>query len=435
MVWSGGNYTKGNNATGGWTGDASLGIGIEAGRHDTQDNDFATGIDQCLNKDGSNAATGNLNLGGFIPTNLAAGTAAAPALCAGGDVNTGVFGPAADTWAVSTNGSERIRITNNGSLLKGVTSERNNFFQSWSAIDQIEYADATAGGAIASRLFTKIHNANSIDAGYFALAKTRGTTTGSVTVVQNNDQLGGISFQGADGANFIEGARIQAFVDGTPGVTDMPTRLVFSTTTDGAGSTSERMRITSAGIIRGAADALIELNRANATPATSGGCQRFQIDGTNHVAIATSASETCSIYTGVGTLGERIRFGASNFAVFNLGSGAGTNTMKYNSSTGAWTYDVSSLRYKKNIIDSSYGLEAVLRLRSTQFNYNDDNRPDVGFIAEELAEIIPELAPLDSGGTPISVSYDRLTSVLCKAIQELNAKVDALEARVAELEA
>ena len=75
MAWSGGTYTKGNNGTGGWVGDASLGIGIEAGRHDTQDNDFATGINQCLNKDGSNAATGNLNLGGFKYTNAAASTA------------------------------------------------------------------------------------------------------------------------------------------------------------------------------------------------------------------------------------------------------------------------------------------------------------------------------------------------------------------------
>jgi len=75
MPWSGGSYTKGNNATGGWTGDASLGIGIEAGRHDTQDNDFATGINQCLNKDGSNPATGPLNAGGFKVTNVAAGTA------------------------------------------------------------------------------------------------------------------------------------------------------------------------------------------------------------------------------------------------------------------------------------------------------------------------------------------------------------------------
>lgn len=116
MGWSGGSYSKGNAATGGWAGDASLGIGIEAGRHDTQDNDFATGINQCVNKDGSNAFTGNPNLGGYIPTNLGAGTAAAPALCVGNDVNTGVFGPAADTWAVATNGVERVRVDSGGKI-------------------------------------------------------------------------------------------------------------------------------------------------------------------------------------------------------------------------------------------------------------------------------------------------------------------------------
>lgn len=87
MPWSGGTYTKGNNATGGWTGDQSLGIGIEAGRHDTQDNDFATGINACLNKDGSNSATGNLNLGGNKITNVGSATVSTdvPTL---GQVNT-----------------------------------------------------------------------------------------------------------------------------------------------------------------------------------------------------------------------------------------------------------------------------------------------------------------------------------------------------------
>lgn len=80
MPWVSGSYTKGNSATGGWTGDASLGIGIEAGRHDTQDNDFATGINNCLAKDGSNAATGNLDLGNKKITNLAGGTANADAI-------------------------------------------------------------------------------------------------------------------------------------------------------------------------------------------------------------------------------------------------------------------------------------------------------------------------------------------------------------------
>ena len=80
MAWSGGTYRKGNYSTNGWTGDASLGIGIEAGRHDTADDDFMNGINQCLNKDGSNAATGNLNIGSNRLTNVSAGIARTDAI-------------------------------------------------------------------------------------------------------------------------------------------------------------------------------------------------------------------------------------------------------------------------------------------------------------------------------------------------------------------
>jgi hypothetical protein len=121
MAWSGGNFTRANGNNG-WVTDAGLGIGIEAGLHDNQDNDFKDGINQCLNKDGSNSATGNLNLGGFLPTNIGAGTAAAVAIAAGNDVNTGIFAPAADTWAVATNGTERMRITSGGFVFINTTT-------------------------------------------------------------------------------------------------------------------------------------------------------------------------------------------------------------------------------------------------------------------------------------------------------------------------
>lgn len=71
MPWSGGTYTKGNQATGGWAGDQANGIGIESGRHDNQDNDFTTGINSCLNKSGQNTPTANLPMGGFKHTNVA----------------------------------------------------------------------------------------------------------------------------------------------------------------------------------------------------------------------------------------------------------------------------------------------------------------------------------------------------------------------------
>lgn len=99
MSWSGGVYTKGNAGSGGWAGDAAAGIGIEAGRHDTQDNDFATGINQCLNKDGSNAATGNLNLNSNKINNLAAATSRGDAAQTG-QVQDGSF-----IWLGTTGGT------------------------------------------------------------------------------------------------------------------------------------------------------------------------------------------------------------------------------------------------------------------------------------------------------------------------------------------
>ncbi len=68
-------------------------------------------------------------------------------------------------------------------------------------------------------------------------------------IVSSGDDIGIIEFEGYDGANYIRAAQIEAEVDGTPGTNDMPGRLVFSTTPDGASSATERMRITNAGSV------------------------------------------------------------------------------------------------------------------------------------------------------------------------------------------
>lgn len=67
------------------------------------------------------------------------------------------------------------------------------------------------------------------------------------TILNSGDELGKIEYYGADGASYIQGASITASVDSTPGTNDMPGRLVFSTTADGASSPTERMRIDNAG--------------------------------------------------------------------------------------------------------------------------------------------------------------------------------------------
>jgi hypothetical protein len=142
----------------------------------------------------------------------------------------------------SGSGSEAARIDASGRLLVGTSNSRGNFFNGSSGFDtafQIE----KAGYATASI----VRNSNNTAAPQFILGKTRGTSNGTNTIVSSGDVIGEISFQAADGAQLVQAAGIEAEVDGTPGSDDMPGRLVFSTTADGASSPTERLRIDNAG--------------------------------------------------------------------------------------------------------------------------------------------------------------------------------------------
>ena len=66
--------------------------------------------------------------------------------------------------------------------------------------------------------------------------------------MQSGDEIGSLSWAGADGSDMEStAARIYSAVDATPGSNDMPGRLMFATTADGADSPTERLRINAAG--------------------------------------------------------------------------------------------------------------------------------------------------------------------------------------------
>jgi hypothetical protein len=135
-----------------------------------------------------------------------------------------------------------------GRLLVGTSSSTNNtrLEQKLAIVSTGSSGTNYAGLGITTYPGTNAGNASFID-----LNRSRGATDGSMTAVASNDGLGYIVFRGADGANFVSAAQIAADVDGTPGTNDMPGRLVFSTTADGASSPTERMRINSDGGIVG----------------------------------------------------------------------------------------------------------------------------------------------------------------------------------------
>jgi hypothetical protein len=139
-------------------------------------------------------------------------------------------------------GSEVARIDSFGRLLIGTSTSRANGVNV--AQLQLEGTDFN------NSTLSITANINSTDGSFLHLGKSRGTTVGSNTIVQNGDLLGLISFNGADGNSLnSKAAAIGCIVDGTPGANDMPGRLVFSTTADGASSPTERMRIGSDGLI------------------------------------------------------------------------------------------------------------------------------------------------------------------------------------------
>ena len=99
---------------------------------------------------------------------------------------------------------------------------------------------------------------------------------------------------------------------------------------------------------------------------------------------------------------------------------------------------VSSIRFKENVKPLGSSLSKVLKLNPVSFEFKDDlkNKVHLGLIAEEVLKVEPRLVGFEKDGvTPRSVSYEETTALLIKAIQELNAKVDAQAKEIKMLKA
>ncbi len=135
---------------------------------------------------------------------------------------------------------EKARFDSNGRLLIGATSVD----PLW-GISAALAVEGTSGNASAINI---VRNSNDGSSPYLTFGKSRGTSVGSNTVVQSGDSVGTIAFTAADGTDKAHSAAyIQAQIDGTPGGNDLPGRIIFATTADGSASSTERLRITSAG--------------------------------------------------------------------------------------------------------------------------------------------------------------------------------------------
>ncbi len=97
----------------------------------------------------------------------------------------------------------------------------------------------------------------------------------------------------------------------------------------------------------------------------------------------------------------------------------------------------SDKRLKHDIEVLEGGLDTLLALKPVSFTWNDgtlqEGKDDIGFIAQDVEEIVPEAVNTDANGMK-SVDYARLMPVLVKAIQEQQQEIDALKAEVTRLQ-
>ena len=86
-------------------------------------------------------------------------------------------------------------------------------------------------------------------------------------------------------------------------------------------------------------------------------------------------------------------------------------------------------------------MDRILELRPTEFVWKENDKPDIGFIAQEVEKIIPEVVETSKGflDTHIddesqddvkTVSYSKLTPYLVDTIQELTKRIEELEKKV-----
>lgn len=96
----------------------------------------------------------------------------------------------------------------------------------------------------------------------------------------------------------------------------------------------------------------------------------------------------------------------------------------------SWAYG-SDLRLKENICEVKNGLDMVLKMKPKHFDYIDGQKNNLGFIAQDIEEIIPQAVSISDEKTGmLSLKTDFLVPYLVKAIQEQQIMIEELKAKI-----
>jgi len=198
----------------------------------------------------------------------------------------------------------------------------------------------------------------------------------------------------------------------------------------------------------------------NSTGTGTSVSERARIDSNGTFSISQAVNASCAVFTnsntslsGFSNSGLLIQFAQnttdnsySPLSVYNSGAGAykfrvadSGNVTNTNNSYG----QISDIKLKENIVDATPKLENLNQVRVVNFNFIGDTQKQIGVVAQELETVFPGMIDEscdrdaegnDLGTTTKSVKYSVFVPMLIKAIQEQQAIITQLTARITALE-
>jgi len=273
--------------------------------------------------------------------------------------------------------TERMRINSSGNLLVGTTSSLNgsNF-------------QVSAGSGASSTPYASVFNTAVSPTSAASTRFDLGFLSGASNYVATNTVLGSFNFMGQANDDGYGGAYIKAVV-------------------------------TSGGNTSRAAGHSVNLEFATKNTTSAGATTKMTLDSSGNLYVSGNLQPAGNIIA------------PSVYANYTGGS---PNLVMY--SGGIIQRTGSSLRYKNTINDATHGLAELLTLRPVTYKGNNDGDTIFGgLIAEEVHDAgLTEFVQYGEEGEPDGLGYGSMVSLCIKAIQEQQAIIESLTARIAALE-
>jgi hypothetical protein len=163
--------------------------------------------------------------------------------------------------------------------------------------------------------------------------------------------------------------------------------------------------------------------------ASSSNTSMFEITQAGFVGIGTSSPATTLSVVGTTTSSNLILSGLSTDTSGNAVCIVGTTVV----TAGGTTCVTSSKRFKQDITPLTTW-KSLLDIDVVQFNYKPEYADNVrdaggkrlGFIAEQVNEVDPQLVQFDQDGNPLSVHFDGVMALTVQAVQDLQSQIDGI---------